>query len=222
MKQLLFVGMTVLFVGCGGVVNYTEDGGEGAAGGVGGSGPVTTTSPTNTNTNTNTTTTTNSMSVTTGPLTTCDAVCAAFNACESAPNCVDDCAGLYVPGCESEAEALLQCYLSILSSSCDFQPEQCLSQLEAYDSCANSSDCFTTGCDDGPACSCSGECFGGTIDQICQPPQPGPDGGGPPPPAVECECYFDGNFFGTCFQEPFQCSIEEGCCQFLINEPQPG
>lgn len=220
MKQLLFTGLVGLWVGCGGVVNYTEDGGEGAAGGVGGAGPSTTTSPTNNST----TTTTNNSTVTTGPVSTCDLFCGALSNCqEPFPGCQDECAQIYVPGCEGQAEALLQCYIAVLTSTCELSENDCLAEVEAYAQCSGPSECFTTGCDDGPGCSCTGECFGGTLEQLCKPPMPGDGGGGPPPPPqIECECYFDGGFLGTCFQDPFQCSIEEGCCQFLLSGPQPG
>jgi hypothetical protein len=219
MKQLLFAGFVALGVGCGGVVNYTEDGGEGAAGGVGGAGPSTTTSPT-----TDPTTTTTNTNVTTGPVSSCEVFCGALNNCqEDFPDCLDECAQIYTPGCEGQAEALVQCYVAILSTTCTFSEDDCVAEANAYAQCSSPTECFTTGCDDGPGCSCTGECFGGTLDQFCKPPAPGPDGGGPPPPPeVECECYFDGSFFGTCFQDPFQCSIEEGCCQFLLSGPQPG
>jgi hypothetical protein len=220
--RLLFVGFIGLLTGCGGVVNYTEDGGEGAAGGVGGAGPSTTTSPTN-----NTTTSpTNNTNVTTGPVNTCDVFCSALESCQlSEPSCGSECAQIYIPGCEAQAEALLQCYLSVLTSTCEFSENDCIAEVEAYAQCSSLGRelCFTTGCFDGPGCSCTGECFGGTLEQLCKPPMPGDGGGGPPPPPqIECECYLDGGFFGTCFQEPFQCSIEEGCCRFLLSEPRPG
>ncbi len=213
-------------VGCGGIVNYTPDGGEGGSGanGGGGSGPS---GPSGPNGPTNTVTTNNSMNVVTGPQNTCDLFCSEFSQCiGGGGECFDACNGFYVPGCESQADAYLQCLITNAPSDCSFPEGLCSAQLSSYNQCVNQSSCFTEECAIGGSdCQCFGECNGFKVEQYCFASfggggsdvgtSVGAGGGGeaPPPQEFQCDCYLDGNYVGNCFDEFDACSLEQGCCQ---------
>ncbi len=218
---LVVVASAVALVGCGGVVNYTPDGGEGGSGanGGGGAGPN---GPTNSNSNSNTTDV-----VSTGPQNTCELFCAQFGSCIGGGDCYDACEAFYTPGCEPQADVYLQCLITDAPSDCSFPEGLCSSQLAGYNQCVNQSACFTEECSSGGGeCQCFGECNGAKVEQYCFASFGGDDatgtsvgsgagGGGeaPPPQEFQCDCWVDGSYAGNCFDDFDACSLEQGCCQ---------
>ncbi|MFO0550784.1 MAG: hypothetical protein U0271_20490 [Polyangiaceae bacterium] len=224
------LGFIVLFAslnaGCGAKVVFSEDGdGNGGAGGAGtgatgaeGPGP----GPGSTTTNTTTNTTGPGSTVSTGPGTLCDQLCAQFEQCVG-PTCLDDCSTIYVPGCEAQADAYLGCILQFLTPQCDLPPDACFAESQNWDACANGGSCTTQECSQGMnGCNCIGECNGQKIQEQCTvggPPPPGgepPPPGGPPPPQVFCDCFENGGYIGSCNQFNLDCSLEGGCCKDLL------
>jgi hypothetical protein len=204
----VFFVFALVSLGCGGVVEMTEDGGEGAAGGLGGSGPVPTTNST-----------TITMSVTTGPVSTCEVFCDLVNACDPASNCATACSQMYVPGCEPLAENRLQCLIDAYSQGCDVGADACVVESQVHTDCVTNDGCLTNGCFSAGdwACACTGLCLNVALDQRCDLPEPGPGGS-----QAECECIVQGQVVGTCFQDAAQCVIEDGCCRAFVTRPQPG
>jgi hypothetical protein len=203
-----FVGVLAL-VGCGGLVRFSEDG-EGGNGG--------TTTNTNTNTtDTNTTTTTTNQggntttspvgpNTTTGPTSNCEVFCDKFTMCVG-DNCLDECLGIYAPGCTREADAFLTCLIeAVPANDCDFEEDLCFDEAFELDRCGVGP-CVTEAClSDGENCSCSGQCNGDFVEQFCFPVGPG---------QLNCDCFVNGDYEVTCFDDsPVEaCSgIELSCC----------
>ena len=226
----LVAASVVTLVGCGGIVNYTPDGGEGGSGAMGGggsgpNGPNGPNGPSNSNSNSN------SMDVvSTGPQTTCELFCGEFQQCIGGDECFDACNSFYMAGCEAQAEVYLQCLITDAPSDCSFPEGLCATQLANYNQCVNQSACFTEDCTNGGQdCQCFGECNGFKVEQYCWVAFDGGGGGdatgtsvgtgaggggeAPPPQEYQCDCYLDGNYAGNCFDEFDACSLEQGCCQ---------
>jgi hypothetical protein len=221
--------------GCGGNVVFSEDG-EGGAGGSTittttnqGAGPNSSVTTTNQGGGPNSSVTTTNQgggpnsSVVTGPISTCETLCNQFSQCLE-DNCFDQCQQVYQPGCEAQAEAYLQCVINFLSPNCDFPDYDCSVESQQLDECFSGGSCVTEGCDTGGgSCSCSGNCGGNPVVASCFA-NGGPgggqssssNGGGPPPPGggFTCECFLNGEYFGTCDDSPMDvCNgIEQGCC----------
>ena len=106
-------------------------------------------------------------------------------------------------------------------NGCDGQVTACNAEIDALTVCQSSTYCLTDVCENGPdgSCYCAGTCYEEfKLEQQCYFPvgdgnggQPGP----PPPPPSTCDCYLDGSYIGSCDFE-LTCSIEEGCCQYLV------
>lgn len=199
----------LLLTACGGIVNYSPDGGEGGAGALGGGAGASdpTTNP-------------QTMDVTTGPQATCDVFCAQFFDCfGGASECADLCESIYAPGCEGQADAYLQCLIDVNPQNCGFDEGVCPSEEVAYAQCVNQSACATDECaqsSDG-SCECSGECNGVKVEQFCAPSFTGEGagtsvgsstGGEPPPNELFCNCFVNGDYVADCFADAFSCSLE--------------
>ncbi len=225
LKSLLSLSFALTLAACGGIVNFSPDGGEGGSGALGGGGvgpgPNTAISVTNAQ----------SMDIaSTGTFsTTCDFFCGQFAECFGA-ECFDICASIYSPGCEGEAEAYVQCLIDVDPPNCSFEEGLCPAQEAAYNQCLNGSSCFTEECSQGSdgSCDCFGQCFGTDVQQLCSLALTDggassvgatTTGGDPVPPQEElfCSCFFGGNYVGDCFSDSFSCNLEQGCCQQLVN-----
>jgi hypothetical protein len=122
-------------------------------------------------------------------------------------DCLEECAGIYAPGCAPEADAYLNCLIeAVPSNDCDFDEDFCFDEAFALDSCGLGP-CSTSGCSgDGERCSCAGSCNGALVEQFCFPVAPG---------QLNCDCYVDGDYEITCFDDtPAEaCSgVELSCC----------
>jgi hypothetical protein len=108
--------LIVAAAGCGGKVVFVEDGDGGGTGGSGassGSG--------------------------TNPADACAGFCAKLDACGfGSPSCATDCLLLSVPGCESEAADLVQCFADTLDPVACL-PDECISESIKYATCAGAS-----------------------------------------------------------------------------------
>ncbi len=199
MRTLPF--LAILAAACGGNVVYVDDGGGGSGSGASGPvGPGTTSGPT-------TNTSVSATSVTTGFMSTCQAVCSAASQCFEG-NCLDQCASLYVPGCDAVTDAFLLCAIANLpAGQCEISGNACESEAMAYDACVNGTpppppDCSQSSCAF-EVCWCSADCFGGTLVADC-------DDFGP----SNCRCYFDDQLIGTCDGQT--CQVEQSCCYDLL------
>ncbi|NUP11403.1 MAG: hypothetical protein HOW73_35605 [Polyangiaceae bacterium] len=221
LRSVLVVGCLSVSVGCGANVVFGEPG-EGGSGGDGGTGNAGNGGPgpgpgpgpggaPNPDTSTST-------GIVTGPADTCGIFCGQHANCIG-DNCEEVCKTLYTPGCETEADNLLQCLTGQLDESCSAPPGACEFESQQYNECGGGPDqCFTDFCEvgDGSFCTCYGACFGSELRQECNG-QPGPGN------QYICDCFVDGEYWGSCDDQGNVCSIEEGCCQFLLGvEPGGG
>lgn len=211
----------VALTGCGGIVNFSPDGGEGGSGAVGGggSGPSNTNNSSNSNTNV----------VSTGPQSTCDQFCQEFGGCLGTDDCPSFCDAFFSQGCEAQAQSLLQCIIDQAPPNCVFPEDLCSAQQSSYNQCVNAGACVTDECGFGDTeCQCFGACNGLKVEQYCfntfaggddatgTSVGTGPGGGGgeaPPPLDYFCNCYIEGNYVGDCSTTGNACSLESGCCQ---------
>ncbi len=204
------LGLALVGAACGGKVVYIEDGdGSGGSGAAGGAGPGPGPGPGPSQTST----------TTTGPGDTCTQFCAVWGACSEGGNCVAECQQLFGDDCDAEANAFLVCLTQNFNGTCEIDGDTCSFELNQYAACTSTGPgCVTDFCDGGGpgGCYCQGTCFGqDLLEQQCFGPMPGGPGGGPPPPPL-CDCFFNGEYIGSCDSPGFECSIEGGCCQNLL------
>lgn len=211
------LGLVALLAGCGANVVFGEDGsnGGGGEGGTGATGPGPGPGPgpgggPSTTTNTTTDNSTVSTTVTTvGPGNLCEQLCTEYSQCVGG-NCLQECDGIFVAGCEREAASLLECYLGNINPNCELPGNACQFEIDQYSQCVGTmQDCFTDFCEGGMGgCDCFGQCFGVDVEQVCNDQGPGP---------ANCDCFFNGQFGGSCqTNDNNACSLEQGCCQFLL------
>ena len=213
------LALTLLLGGCGANVVFGEDGnqaggGEGGAGASGASGPGTGATGPGTGgapTTTSSMTTDNStVNTTVGPGNLCEQLCNDFPQCVGG-NCIQECNGVFVPGCERQAASLLECYVGNLQPNCELSGNACQFEIDQFSQCVGTTEgCSTDFCEGGMggSCTCFGQCFDVDIQQDCNDQGPGP--------TANCDCFFNGQFGGSCQMDFLECSIEGGCCQFLL------
>lgn len=224
--RVSFSALCLLLAACGANVVFGTDGEEGGSGGSGGSGasggaggsgasggsggqgagPGPGGSPNTTSVN---------------PETTCQKFCSAWGDCIGDDDCADLCDSIYSPGCEFQAEDLLQCYIANPPVNCEAPEFICQAEGNAYNQCVNSGDCFTDSCEDGGgpggqgSCACEGFCFGEQFRAECF--ESIKNGDPPPPPGgVFCDCFMNEEYIGSCDMDFLSCSIEESCCPNLL------
>ncbi|NUO50480.1 MAG: hypothetical protein HOV80_16620 [Polyangiaceae bacterium] len=142
-------------------------------------------------------------------LTPCQTLCAS-----PAAQCVDGdcaalCAGVYQPGCEAEADALILCFAQYVAADCQIGSDCDQSQV-AYDACVSGqTDCQDFDCQSqDTSCDCYGQCFGTNLEQVCYAT----------PNQIQCDCFGDFGLIGTCSQPNLSCSLDSGCCkQFFFD-----
>lgn len=196
----LWVGLATSASACGGIVTF-DDGGSGGAGG---SGPGSSSSVVPSTT----TTVTSSVSSRSGPSSTCEYFCDRLAVCLGPEECGEACASVFVPGCESEADAFLRCLADAVSvPSCSYEGG-CDDFDLAYQACVGTG----PGCDEGACfvgpnqCGCEAECQGLQVSNRCATL---PNGN------LSCECFVGDSFVGSCNQAFPDCSVEASCCQGL-------
>jgi hypothetical protein len=192
----LVIGLSLSAVACGGMVVF-DDGGSGGSGGTGASGPGSTVGPS---------TSTGTVSSSSGPSSTCEYFCDRLAPCLGSEDCGEACASVYVPGCESEADAFIRCLSDAVAvPSCSYEGG-CEGLDAAYQACAGiGPDCSEGQCSVGDnQCGCDAVCQGREVGTYCFVQ---PNG------TTRCTCYLDGGLIGTCDQDVFDCSVEASCCQ---------
>ena len=189
-----------LLSGCGGKVVFVEDDDGSGGSGAGGAGPGPGPGPNTTN-----------VSTSTGVATICQQFCSVYGACVE-DDCNSTCEGLFTGQCDPEVNTLLTCFTA-QNGNCDTLESSCFAELSAFTSCQNQSPCFEVSCNQDPGgCYCTGICFDDQqLDQTCYTV----DGGQPGGPGT-CDCYLNGEYFGSCDSFGSECSIEGECCQYLV------
>lgn len=144
--------------------------------------------------------------MTTGPQTACEFLCQQGLECLGGGNCVEVCEKNFPFDCAAQYEAFIFCAAPLLTDECELQEGQCSAEVEAYIACEDGNqDCTTDGCFVGMGeCGCEGQCFGNFVETNCQ--FNGPGGG------VQCECFVQGSFVGSCGQGELECDLELSCC----------
>ena len=184
-----------VIVGCGG--NVTVDSGSGTGGEGGGSG----------------TTTGTTTGTVIDPQSYCGGVCTTAQqyGCleDGTASCIQSCAQIFseFPDCTSEITALYDCALAQLCvTGCNGASEQGQPQDNAMSECMNggTTTCGTDGCSSsgGNDCSCTGSCNNHSLQADCKDA----------PGGVECLCYLDGEYAGTCTDPELYCDAFSGCC----------
>lgn len=195
----LVLGLSASALACGGIVNF-DDGGSG---GSGASGPSSSSS-----TSTGPDTSTGTVSSSSGPSSTCDYFCDRLASCLGPEDCGEACASVFVPGCESEADAYLRCLADAVSVPSCFYEGGCEGLDAAYQACVGT----------GPTCG-EGQCFVGDgqcgCDAVCQGLPVSNRCSTLPNGTLSCECFVDDSFVGSCNQGFADCSVEASCCQGL-------
>jgi hypothetical protein len=84
-------------------------------------------------------------------------------------SCVDSCLLTYTPvGCETHADALLQCIVANTDPTCALPAGKCHDQLAAFEKCQDAGECLNGGSGGGEtSCQVNGSCFGQGVAQIC-------------------------------------------------------
>lgn len=147
--------------------------------------------------------------MTTGPQTACEFLCQEAPQCLGGPGCVEECEGQAPPGCESEWDSLIFCAAPLLGPNCELDGSECSQEVEAYAQCdGDDLDCGDTSCFSTMGeCGCEANCEGAFVETHCEFSGMG---------AVECQCFWDGVFLGTCLQGSLECDPEFACCNELF------
>lgn len=196
----LVVGVAASALACGGIVTF-DDGGVGGSGGTGASGPGSTVGP-------GTGTSTGTVSSSSGQVSTCEYFCDRLAGCLGPEDCGEACASVFVPGCESEADAFLRCLADAVSvPGCSYEGG-CEGLDATYQACVGTSpNCSEGQCFVGDGqCGCDAVCQGLSVSNRCAI---SPNGN------TSCECFVEDSFVGSCNQSLADCSVEASCCQGL-------
>lgn len=205
-RGLLVVGscaaVVSIAVACGGKVTWVEDGAGNSGGASSGTQSTGTkmTSATSSKASTGTTSPSSSTGIS---MTACEKICA-IPACGGGSGCLDSCLSLYTPGCESQADAYLNCIVNNIDQDCTLTTNACDGLSQAYDQCQQQSSCVSGTCevsDDG-SCKCDGVCFGTPVSAACNNT----------PMGAQCDCFQGNTLVGQCVDMVPNCSLDQGCC----------
>jgi hypothetical protein len=199
----------VCVAACGGKVIWTPDGDGGSSATMSSSqkGPSTGIG----------TSSTGAGSSSSGALSVCEQLCAIPGCQNLMPPCAGACAAMFVPGCESQAQAYVACAVTHVDPElCALSSDDCQQESFEYHACVDP----PTGCgsdqqcEGSPSsCECYGTCFGSAISASCKP---GPSG-------IVCECAMNGSTIGTCTgSTDFNCDLQAGCCTQFFNGVDDG
>lgn len=197
----LAVSFGLCLTACGGNVVYVDGDGSGGSGSSS-SIPNSSSSSPNSTSSVTPDTVTSSQS---GPGTGCQKLCNTVPECFDPGACLDQCNQIYVPGCEPQAETLINCVADFIQPGCDLPPDACQFEANQYDQCVNQG-CQNSECSgDGFSCSCSGFCNGTDLTMTCKQDANG---------GATCDCYFNGQYSGSCFSGDLSCDLASSCCFF--------
>lgn len=175
--------------GCGGIVNFTADGG-GAGGGLGGGGPGGAGG--------------GGVNV---PLEACQDFCAIAPQCGS-PDCIEECLSGFSYECPDAYAALLRCLAENVDASCSPDEDACAAELGALAECEAGVPCFNQGCSgSSEGCSCEGSCDGVPAIVECVPDVSDPSG-----LVGRCTCSLGGRVVGECELPTLLCQSDVSCC----------
>jgi hypothetical protein len=202
-------GAVFLSFNCGGTVVFEATGGSsGSTTDASSTGTALTATGSTQSTGTTSVNTSTSVSTTSGTTTSCEQVCAKFDAFGCADEgCIASCADVLSGPCAMVFSAFVDC-ISEFATDCEDLPQQCDAQSDAYllcyaGGCSGEQLCSGTGSGGGETfCSCTESCEVGTWEATCS------SSGG----QGQCDCKVDGMLVGKCDEANPSCDVEVGCC----------